>query len=96
MSSTLIALMTPNPDEPEALAAYGDKVPGILKQNGGKPTDKKVVTEHIAGSKAPKVITTIEFPTSEALHNFLNSNEYQAMIPVRDKAFTDATLVICE
>lgn len=96
MSSILVALMTPNPNEPEALEAYGNTVPGILKANGGVLKDKKVVKEHVAGANAPKIIATFEFPSSKNLQGFLNSSEYQAMIPVRDKAFSDATLVVCE
>lgn len=96
MSATLIALMTPNPSEPEALQEYGETVPPLLKKMGGKPVDKKIVKEHVVGEKAPKTILTIEFENLDALQGFLNSDEYQAVIPVRDKAFTDATLVICE
>lgn len=96
MSSVLLAIMAPNPDNPEALQEYGEKTPVILQKFGGKPVNKKVVKEVICGAISPKAITTIEFPSEEKIYEFLNSAEYQAMIPVRDKAFSEATLIVAE
>lgn len=96
MSSVLFAIMAPNPDNPEALAEYGEKTPVILKKFGGNPVSKRVVKEVICGAISPKSIITIEFPSEEKIYEFLNSDEYQAMIPIRDKAFSEANLIVAE
>lgn len=96
MTSALIVIATVNKAETEALKTYSSGVPSLIKTFGGKVIHKYFVKELIMSDEAPEVVTVIEFPEKESINNFFNCEDYKALIPSREKAFSHLELLICD
>ncbi len=72
--------------DPEALGRYRTDVAPILKRFGGEPL-AGTPWQVLHGEAACETGTILGFPDREAALAWYNSPEYQALGPVRDKAF---------
>lgn len=65
---------------------YRSKVPATLSRWGGE-LEFRGKQIHVLGGNYPHTdCVVIRFPTMEALNNWFNSDEYQALIPIREQA----------
>lgn len=78
-----------------ALKQYSEAAQPTLLQAGGKIVARGSVAP-LAGSLAADTCLIASFPTSEALTAWYQSPGYQALIPLRDKAFQPTFLVLNE
>jgi len=102
----LIIEATPNPTYKKELLHYLSQVPAVFKQHGAVPIasydiesalklDNSIVVEEKPSSRVvPGVIAVLSFPNKDAILNLFNSPEYQALVPVRDLAFTQLGIYI--
>jgi len=51
------------------------------------------VMETLLGEGGPSTVFLMEFPSADAIKRVLTSNEYQQLVPVRDKAFQELTFL---
>lgn len=58
----------------------------ILTQYGGEPVLKGIANEALDGDLDHWAVGIAKFPSQEALLAWHNSDEYQAIIPLRDEA----------
>ncbi|MEM9330797.1 MAG: DUF1330 domain-containing protein [Pseudomonadota bacterium] len=93
---TLISLGTINPIGQDDFKIYAEKAPNLLLQAGGTPVRKMKVHELIKGENGPQTVFMMDFPSAEALKGVFDTEEYKALIPHRDKAFSQLTLLIAE
>ncbi len=91
----LIAISTPNPEELEAVQSYVSQVLPMLTAAGGKSPRRMKITETLAGSSSLNCFT-MEFASADAVKAVFESDEYQALIPTRDKGFAQMNIVIAE
>ena len=90
---TLIATAIPNPENMGEMKSYLENSGPLLSSlNGGSPNRMKV-SEVIAGD-ATGLVMTMDFPSEEALSAFFASEDYQALIPGRDRGFKSINIWI--
>lgn len=80
------------PTDKEKLAEYGKSAPATLAKYGGEFLFKGAA-EVLSGDFPHKLVGLIRFPDQESARNWYNSEEYQALIPTRDKGM-DNTFVL--
>ncbi len=93
MSAYLIVHATPK--DPEKLQEYAAKAGPTVQANGGEVVTRTQVTEVLAGSHDHKLCIIIRFPDGAALRRWYQSEDYQALVPLRNEAI-EATFIIGE
>ncbi len=93
---TFISLGIPDPDQDEALKSYIEAAPKLLLAAGGVPVKRMKIMETLLGEGGPSTVFLMEFPSADAIRRVLVSNEYQQLVPVRDKAFKELTFLLAE
>ena len=77
---------------PEKMAQYGEAAAKTFPAYGGELFLKGKRLEDLAGSADHQMAVIVKFPDSQNLNNWYKSDEYQALIPLREEA-ADMTLV---
>ena len=80
---------------PELMAEYSSKAGPTIPAHGGTVITRGKVAEVLAGSHSGNVALIAKFPDAAAAHAWYNSAEYQAVIPLRDRAL-EANFVVIE
>jgi uncharacterized protein (DUF1330 family) len=70
----------------EALQEYGSQTPQTLSEFGGKAVGKGAVTALHGDARFERKVI-LEFPDKDSALGWYNSDAYQRLIPVREKAF---------
>ena len=83
MAAYIIVGLTPK--DTDKLQQYGASVPPILAKYSGEILIKGPV-EQLHGEFNYKAQVIIEFPSKEEALNWYNSDEYQALTEIRNKA----------
>lgn len=89
MSVTIVALVTINEDEPQALAKYLAVTMPLLEKAGAKIVQRFEVQEMVVGHRPAKTIMVVEYPDRSAIDWVFKSAEYQSVKEIRDVAFLD-------
>lgn len=79
---------TPNMAERESLQSYLSQVPAIVYQHAGVPIATYDVEKTLDEQDAPSVYSVISFPSRQAIDAFFADKAYQAIVPIRNKAFS--------
>ena len=90
--TTLIVNATPNPNEAEALAYYSEYAGAILKAHGGNLIGKYTIYETITEKALETNIMMMEFEDDTIIEALTSGEDYQKLIPYRDKAFTQISI----
>ena len=91
--ATLVVTATPNPNEMESVQDYLQGVLPLLMGAGGKPVKRLKVDEVIRGNPSGMVLV-MDFDSDEAITVLFESDEYAALIPVRDQGFTEMNILL--
>ena len=87
--TTLFVHSTINPEEKESLDFYVTNASKILKAHKGTLIKKYQITQSITDEKIPQNVMIMEFEDSSIIDALESGEEYQKLIPFRDKAFSD-------
>jgi uncharacterized protein (DUF1330 family) len=90
-STTLIVTATPNPDEMASVQEYLQGVMPLLMGAGGKPVKRLKVDEVIHG-KPGGMVLVMDFDSDEAITGLFESEDYAALVPIRDKGFVEMNI----
>ena len=93
---TLIVNATPNPNESEALAHYSEHAGAILKAHGGNLIGKYKIHTSITGQKLESNVMVMEFENDSIVEALSSREEYQKLIPFREKAFSQISISFAE
>lgn len=98
MSDTVMLVIfgTLKPDGADIFATYGAAAGPLLVQGGGRPVGRFHVREVLRGEGAPKLVAMMEFDSADAIKSVFDSEAYQALLPQRDAAFQDLTIMITD
>ena len=91
--ATLVVTATPNPNEMESVQGYLQGVLPILLGAGGKLVKRLKVGEVINGNPSGMVLV-MDFDSDEAITALFESDEYAALIPVRDQGFAEMNILL--
>lgn len=83
----LIIVAFTNPNEKEALAFYTSQIRAQYELVGATRI-KYPITNLVLGEDKPDFIMVVEFPNQGALQKLFTSEDYQKLVPYRQKAFT--------
>ncbi len=90
----LVASLTINPDEPEALAKYLETTTPLIEKVGAKVVQQIELGTPVVGEAPCKLLMMVEYPSHAAIEAVFESDEYKSIIPIREKAFTDYNICI--
>ena len=91
--STLIVTAIPNPDEMESVQAYLQAVMPILLGAGGNLV-KRLKVGNVINGKPSGMVLVMDFDSDEAITELFASDDYAALIPVRDKGFAEMNILL--
>ena len=91
--ATLVVTATPNPNEMESVQGYLKGVLPLLMGAGGKPVKRLKVNEVIRGN-ASGMMLVMDFDSDEAITALFESEEYAALVPVRDQGFKEMNILL--
>ncbi|MCT4557866.1 MAG: DUF1330 domain-containing protein [Pelagimonas sp.] len=88
MSIFVIGCVTVNPAEPDAFQHYLDVTSPLLEKAGARVIQQFSLENALIGEKPAEMIMIVEYPDMAAVDGLFQSPEYQAVIPVRNRAFS--------
>ena len=94
--ATLIATGTPAEGQGEALGRYLQGAQPILMAAGGIPVKRLRVTDTIVGDAGTAMALVMDFDSAAAITDAFASDDYQTLVPDRDKAFSNLEILVAE
>ena len=91
-STTLIVTAAPSPNEEEARQAYLKGVLPLLLGAGGKLVKRLKISDVIDGGRSYGIVLVMDFESKDAVTKLFASDDYKALIPHRDKGFSNITI----
>jgi uncharacterized protein (DUF1330 family) len=88
MSVYVIACLTVNPEALDDYERYIARTAPLLERAGAKVTQQFPVGDVLVGDKMAEAMMVVEYPDLDAVHGLFQSDGYQAVIPIRDRAFS--------
>ena len=89
--TTLVVTATPNAAEMESVQAYLKGVMPLLQGAGGTVVKRLKVNKGIHG-KPSGMVLVMDFDSEEAIANMFDSEEYAALVPIRDRGFSEMNI----
>ena len=94
--TTLLVTVTPADGQNEAMGRYLKGVQPLLAGAGGTPVKRVHVTDTITGTAGTGLALVMDFENAETIKGVFASDAYQALIPDRDKGFSNIEILITE
>lgn len=96
MTVTVLAMVTINEREGDALERYLEVTAPLLEAANAVVTQMFTLNEAVVGHRPAKRVIMVEYPNREAVDSVFNSEEYKSLIPIRDRAFSSYDISIAE
>ena len=93
--TTLVVSAVPNPNEMASVQEYLKGVLPLLMGAGGKPVKRLKVDEVIHGNPSGMVLV-MDFDSSDAITEMFESEDYAALVPVRDRGFSEMNILLAQ
>ena len=87
--ATIVVLGTFAPGYESVFAEYSRKVRAFLESKNAQVIRRQLVERTLYGNLAPSLVMTIDFPTKESAETAFFEPDYLALIPLRDRVFSD-------
>ena len=91
--TTLIVTATPNANEMESVQNYLQGVLPLLMGAGGQLVKRLKVNKVINGNPSGMILV-MDFESDQVITALFESDEYAALIPVRDQGFKEMNILI--
>ena len=89
--TTLVVTAVPNPKEMASVDEYLHGVLPLLKGAGGKVVKRLKVDKPIHG-KPSAMVLVMDFDSADAVTTMFESDDYAALVPVRDRGFAEMNI----
>ena len=93
--ATLVVTVVPNGDEMASVNEYLQGVMPLFVAAGGTLVKRLKVERVIEGSNSGMAMI-MDFDSAEAITGLFDSQEYAALLPVRDRGFTDMNILVTQ
>lgn len=80
----------------EHFAEYSNKVRAYLSSRGAEVVRRQRITKTLYGSGSADLIMVIDFPGADIAERIFFEPEYLALIPLRDKVFSDFRMYVAQ
>lgn len=87
--TTLIVSSAPSSDGQDAMQEYVQGVMPLLLALGGVVVKRSIFTEAYHGDKFFTYLLVMDFPSKQAVVEMFDSEDYQRLIPARDRGFAN-------
>ncbi|MEP7010519.1 MAG: DUF1330 domain-containing protein [Acidobacteriota bacterium] len=87
--ATIVVLGTFAPGYEMVFAEYSKKVRAFLDSKNAQVIRRQLIERTLYGDLSPSLVMTIDFPTRESAETAFFEPEYLALIPLRDRVFSD-------
>ena len=91
--TTLVVTAIPNPNEMDSVQQYLQAVLPLFVGAGGKLVKRLKLDKMILGNPSGMVLV-MDFDSAESVTAMFESDEYAALIPVRDRGFTEMNILL--
>ena len=91
--TTLVVTAIPNPNEMGSVQEYLQAVLPLFIGAGGKLVKRLKLDKAILG-KPSGMVLVMDFDSAESVTAMFESDEYAALIPVRDRGFTEMNILL--
>jgi uncharacterized protein (DUF1330 family) len=88
LTVTVIALITVNQNEPEALKKYIEVTTPLIKKAKANIVQRLELNQPIVGDRPSQSVVIVEYPDMEAVNDVFHSKEYEAIERIRERAFS--------
>ncbi|MBD2434889.1 MULTISPECIES: DUF1330 domain-containing protein [Fischerella] len=92
----VLAILTPNPDEPEALENYKRQAKIIRDEYGAELVLRLNVKEQLLGSFEGESIRILKFPSADHVRKWLTDPRYLETVPLRERGYRQVTITLLE
>ena len=91
--ATLVVTAVPNPDEMESVQEYLRGVMPLLMGAGGTLV-RRLKTMKVVNGRPAGMVLVMDFESADAVTATFESDEYRALVPVRDRGFAEMNILI--
>ena len=91
--TTLVVTAAPNPDEMDSVQEYLQGVMPLFIRAGGKLV-KRLKTEEVINGNPSGMTLVMDFDSAEAVNELFTSDDYAALVPVRDRGFAEMNILL--
>ena len=91
--ATLVVTAVPNPNEMASVQEYLHGVLPLLMGAGGKPV-KRLKVDKVINGKPSGMVLVMDFDSADAISGMFESEDYAALVPVRDRGFSEMNIVL--
>ena len=92
----VLAALTPNSQEPEALESYKEQAKSIRDEYGAELILRLEVTEQLLGSFEGESIRILKFPSADHVRNWLTDPRYLKILPLRDRGYHKVVITLLQ
>ena len=92
-NTTLVVTAVPNPKEMASVQEYLHGVLPLFMGAGGKLVKRLKVDNVINGSSSGMVLV-MDFDSADAISGMFESDDYAALVPVRDRGFAEMNILL--
>ncbi len=92
-NTTLVVTAVPNAEHMASVQQYLKGVMPLFQGAGGKLVKRLKVERPLHGRPAGMVLV-MDFDSAEAVTTLFDSDEYKALVPVRDKGFAEMNILL--
>jgi len=91
--TTLVVTAVPNPNEMASVQEYLQGVLPLLQGAGGKLVRRLKIDKVIHGNPSGMALV-MDFDSADAITEMFESDDYAALVPVRDKGFSEMNILL--
>ena len=91
--ATLVVTAVPDPDEMAAVQEYLQGVMPLFIGAGGQLV-KRLKTDQVIHGKASGMTLVMDFDSDDAITELFASDDYAALVPIRDNGFTEMNILV--
>ena len=93
--TTLVVTAVPNPDEMASVQEYLQGVLPLFMGAGGKLVKRLKVGDVLNGRPSGMVLV-MDFDSADTIKEMFSSDDYAALIPLRDKGFKEMNVLLTQ
>jgi len=91
--ATLVVSAVPNPDEKASMQEYLQSVLPLLMSAGGTVV-RRLKTNRVVNGRPAGMVLVMDFESADTVGAVFETDEYQALVPVRDRGFAEMNILI--
>ncbi len=92
--ATMVVTAIPNPEAKDDMQTYLSKVVPILMSNGGEIVFRGKADKAVLGEVSFGMLLVMNFDSAQTIEQIFASDEYQEIVPFRDRGFKKMDVVI--